>query len=102
MRSKLPHSEVTLRADSLFCLKLAAEAGLGLAALPCYLGETSPALVCVHAPIEAMETDLWILTHDDLRHTARIRAFTEFTAAAFARRRALLEGESARPRSKRK
>jgi DNA-binding transcriptional LysR family regulator len=100
MRSRLPHVEVTLRADSLFGLKLAAQAGLGLAALPCYLGDTSPALVRVHAPIAAMETALWILTHDDLRHTARIRAFTEFAAAAFMRRCALLEGERARPRSK--
>lgn len=100
MRSKVPHAEVTLRADSLFGLKSAAQAGLGLAALPCYLGDTSPALVRVHLPIAAMETALWILTHDDLRHTARIRAFTEFAAAAFIRRRALLEGSHARPRSK--
>jgi hypothetical protein len=28
---------VTLRADSLFAMKRAAEAGLGLAALPCHL-----------------------------------------------------------------
>jgi DNA-binding transcriptional LysR family regulator len=100
MRVELPHSEVTLRADSLLALKLAAEAGLGLAALPCYLGDTSSGLVCVHAPIEAMETELWILTHDDLRDTARIRAFTEFAAKAFTRRRALLEGRQARVRSK--
>ena len=69
-------------------MRQAALAGLGLAALPCYLGDTSPGLLCVHPPIAAMETALWILTHDDLRHTARIRAFTEFAANAFARRRA--------------
>jgi DNA-binding transcriptional LysR family regulator len=100
MRAELPHSEVILRADSLLALKLAAEAGLGLAALPCYLGDTSSGLVCVHAPIKAMETELWILTHDDLRHTARIRAFTEFAAQAFTRHRALLEGRQARVRPK--
>ena len=81
-------------------LKLAAEAGLGLAALPCYLGDTSPHLVCVHAPIKAMETALWVLTHDDLRHTARVHAFTEFAANAFARHRPLLEGKLARVGSK--
>ena len=97
MRSELPESEITLRADSLFGLRQAAQAGLGLAALPCYLGDTAPSLVCMHRPIPAMETALWILTHEDLRHTARIRAFTDFAANAFSRRRSLLEGAQARP-----
>jgi DNA-binding transcriptional LysR family regulator len=97
MRAELPDVDVSLRADSLVAMRQAAQAGLGLAALPCYLGDTSPDLLCVHPPIAAMETALWILTHDDLRHTARIRAFTEFAANAFARRRPLLEGKQARP-----
>jgi DNA-binding transcriptional LysR family regulator len=97
MRSQLPDADISLRADSLVAMRQAAQAGLGLTALPCYLGDTSPDLLCVHPPVAAMETALWILTHDDLRHTARIRAFTEFAANAFARRRPLLEGEQARP-----
>jgi DNA-binding transcriptional LysR family regulator len=100
MRSQLPESEITLRADSFLGLRQAAQAGLGLAALPCYLGDTSSELVCVHRPIAAMETALWILTHEDLRHTARIRAFTEFAANAFGRRRPLLEGAQARKRAR--
>jgi DNA-binding transcriptional LysR family regulator len=98
MRGKLPESEIVLRADSLLALRQAAQAGLGLAALPCYLGDTASDLRCVHRPIPEMETALWVLTHEDLRHTARIRAFTEFAASAFHRRRPLLEGAQARPR----
>jgi len=98
MRTALGGCEVTLRADSLLALRYAAEARLGLVALPCYLGDMSPALVRVHGPVRAMETALWVLTHDDLRHTARVRAFTEHAATALARRRALLEGARARPR----
>jgi DNA-binding transcriptional LysR family regulator len=100
MRSKLPESEIVLRADSLMALRQAAQAGLGLAALPCYLGDTTPDLVCVHRPIPEMETALWILTHEDLRHTARIRAFTEFAAHAIGRWRALFEGAQACPRTR--
>jgi DNA-binding transcriptional LysR family regulator len=100
MRAELPESEVVLRADSLLGMREAARAGLGLTALPCYLGDTSPGLICVHRPIAAMQTALWILTHEDLRRTARIRAFTEFAAKAFARRRPLLEGAEARVRSR--
>ena len=100
MRTEVPDSEITLRADSLVALRQAAQAGLGLAALPCYLGDTSPGLVCVRGPIAAMQTALWVLTHQDLRRTARIRAFTEFATDAFVRRRALLEGVQARPRAR--
>ena len=96
MRAELPDSEVALRADSFVALRQAAQAGLGLAALPCYLGDTSGELVRVHPPIAAMTTALWILTHADLRHTARIRAFTEFAADALGRRRALIEGKQFR------
>jgi len=95
MRSELPESEVVLRADSLLALRQSAEAGLGLAALPCYLGDTAPGLVRVRPPVPAMETALWVLPHDDLRHTARIRAFTEFAATALGRHRELLEGRGA-------
>jgi DNA-binding transcriptional LysR family regulator len=100
MRAALPQSKIALRADSILALSHAARAGLGLVALPCYLGDTSPHLACVHRPIAAMQTALWILTHEDLRHTARIRAFTEFAAGALIRRRPLLEGAEARPRAR--
>jgi hypothetical protein len=43
-----------------------------------------------------MATALWILTHEDLRRTARVRAFTQFAAAALSRQRTLLEGASLR------
>jgi DNA-binding transcriptional LysR family regulator len=99
MRAELRDSEITLRADSLLALRQAAEAGFGLAALPCYLGDMSPGLVCVRPPISAMDTALWILTHEDLRHTARIRAFIEFVAGALSRHRPLLEGDEARSRA---
>jgi DNA-binding transcriptional LysR family regulator len=96
MRAQVPQARITLAANSLMALCQAARAGLGLAALPCYLGDTSPDLVCVHQPIREMETALWILTHADLRRVARVRAFTEFASEAFARRRPLLEGAQAR------
>lgn len=94
MQAKLPKSEIVLRADSLLAMQQAAVAGLGLVALPCYLGDSVPALACVRRPISEMETALWILTHEDLRAAARVRAFTEFAYGAFRKRRALLEGEA--------
>lgn len=92
MRAELPGADIVLRTDSLIAARNAARAGLGLAALPCYLGDTTPGLVRRHDPIAAMETALWVLTHEDLRHQARIRALTDFAVQAFGQKRALLEG----------
>lgn len=36
--------------------------------------------------------DLWLLTHEDLRNTARVRIFLDFMAAALAANADLLEG----------
>jgi len=70
------------RVDSLFGMLAAARDGAGLAVLPCYLGEPDRRLVRVGKAIPALATDLWLLTHPDLRKTARIRAFMDFVANA--------------------
>jgi len=96
MRAELPAAEVALRADSLLSLRQAALAGIGVAALPCYLGDTTPGLRRLEPePVEAMAVSLWVLTHEDLRRTARVGAFTDHVTRALGQRRALIEG--ARP-----
>jgi DNA-binding transcriptional LysR family regulator len=90
-RETLPDVSIAARADSLLALCELAAAGLGVAALPRYLGDLSAGLVRVGTP-DIPPTALWILTHEDLRRSARVRAVTEFMAQAFVRRRALLEG----------
>jgi DNA-binding transcriptional LysR family regulator len=94
MGAALPDAEVVLRADSLLALRQAALAGIGAAALPCYLGDTSAGLLRIGPPVAAMETALWVLTHEDLRRTARVGAFTEFMARFLGAERALFEGRT--------
>ena len=90
-----PTREIAARADSFVTMAALAEAGLGLAALPCYLGDRSATLMRMSQPIEAMRTSLWLLTHEQLRRTARIRTFMEFVGAALRRRKAI-EGQQGR------
>jgi DNA-binding transcriptional LysR family regulator len=71
-------------------LERAARAGLGLAALACFLGDWTPKLVRVLSPQPALAGELWLLTHPDLRRTARVRAFMETLARGLRRER--LEG----------
>jgi len=81
------------RVDSVLGMAAAAAAGAGLAVLPCYLGEENSRLRRVGRPIEELATDLWLLTHPDLRQVVRIRAFLDFAAAALAERQSLLAGQ---------
>jgi DNA-binding transcriptional LysR family regulator len=71
-----------------------ARAGLGLAALPCFLGDRVPELARVLPPEPTLAGELWLLTHPDLRRTARVRAFMETLARGIRRERALLEGDA--------
>jgi DNA-binding transcriptional LysR family regulator len=50
----------------------AAKQGLGVAPLPCFLGDGETRLVRVTEPPEELTRDLWVLTHPDLRNTARV------------------------------
>lgn len=96
MRSALPAVRPAIRTDSLVSLRELCAAGLGLAALPCYLGDSDARLVRVRAPVDEMATALWVLTHPDLARTARVRLFMDRVSASLRRERALLEGQ--RPR----
>lgn len=52
--------------------------GMGFTLMPCYLGDTDDRLVRVDDPLEALTIELWVLTHPDLRHTARVKALIAY------------------------
>jgi DNA-binding transcriptional LysR family regulator len=43
-------------------------------------------------PLPELESELWLITHPDLRNTARVRAFLDFCADEIAKRRHTLDG----------
>ncbi|MEO0956889.1 MAG: LysR family transcriptional regulator [Pseudomonadota bacterium] len=57
-------------------------AGLGVAALPTYLGEGDTDLVRVHDPEDSFTWDLWLLAHPVVRRSARVHAFFDFASSA--------------------
>ncbi len=74
-------------------LQLAAvEAGVGLAALPCALGDVHPELTRLSDPVTAQE--IWVLTHPDLRNAARVRAVMACIVESFQHNEDLLLGRS--------
>lgn len=67
-----------VRVDSVLAMQQAAALGLGAAILPCYLADRDLRLQRLSEPVSEMACDLWLLTHEDLRATARIRTVMEF------------------------
>ncbi|WP_129649520.1 LysR family transcriptional regulator [Peristeroidobacter agariperforans] len=96
MRSEMPSVRPEIRADSLVSLRELCAAGAGLAALPCYLGDSDARLTRIRPPIPAMTTALWILTHPNLARTTRVRLLMDHLSTELGRQRPLLEGQ--RPR----
>lgn len=95
----LPETRPIFRANSVALAIAAAKAGIGLAPLPCGIADLEPDLVRIAPLPDDFTLDLWLLTHEDLRRTARIRAFLDFLAAALAAEAPLLEGQKPRARS---
>jgi DNA-binding transcriptional LysR family regulator len=76
----VPEQAIVFRSSSLINQLGAAAAGMGLAVLPCYLADTEPAVHRILPPIAPLTRELWLITHQDLRQTARVRAFFDFIA----------------------
>ncbi|KAJ56183.1 hypothetical protein ACMU_10550 [Actibacterium mucosum KCTC 23349] len=71
----------------------AAEASLGIAELPCFLGDTNPRLVRVPGTQITGRYDCWVLTHPDLKTTERVRTCVRYLTEALHRHAPLLQGE---------
>jgi DNA-binding transcriptional LysR family regulator len=91
-----PASAFVYRTSSLVNQLVAAKAGIGLAVLPCYLGDREADLArALPGPVPELARELWIVTHTDLKRTARVRAFFELVGEGIAADRALIEGREA-------
>ncbi len=80
------------RANTLLALRDAVAQGLGVAVLPCYVGDPDPALARVGDPIEPLRSELWLVTHPDLQRVARVRAFLDGMRTLLLSLRPMFEG----------
>jgi DNA-binding transcriptional LysR family regulator len=82
-----------LRVSSYPGIYRACAAGLGLAVLPCFVGDDDSALKRVTDLLDDCQTDLWLLTHPDLRNTVRIKAVSQIIQDVLRDALPLLEGK---------
>ena len=90
--SQVDDSCVVLRVDNFTHAAAMARAGLGIALLPTFIEDSLVDLQPLTAPIDALDTPLWLVTHAELRNASRIqvmlRAFGPALANQLARMRA--------------
>jgi DNA-binding transcriptional LysR family regulator len=58
---------------------------MGLAVLPSFMADRDPDLVRVVPPAPGDRMELWLLTHERVRHAPRVRAVMDFLGAALGR-----------------
>jgi DNA-binding transcriptional LysR family regulator len=86
---------------SRFALQLEAIcAGAGLGILPCFVGDTDPALVRLTAPVAELAADQWLLVHPDLKGVSRVRLMMEWIRVTFRESKSALEGQRPSGRSR--
>jgi DNA-binding transcriptional LysR family regulator len=92
VRERVAPERIVYKVNTVLGLTEAVEAGIGIVPLPCFIADARPALVRLAPPNPDFSTGLWLLTHPDLRHSARVRVFLDFLAAEIAKLRKFLEG----------
>ncbi len=97
LAQQLPLEQVTLRFSGLQLVRAACAQGLGLAVLPCFLGDTDAQLVRLGEPLPSCDSELWLLSHPELRETVRVSTLRQWLLQRLAAQRELLAGRSPLP-----
>ena len=93
-----PQAKITMRVDDLYSMYAAVKTGVGIARMPCYLpdvlGDVSVNKLPINLPTS--QWGVWVLSHVDLRNTAKVRCLREFITKRLLQRKSLFEGNESR------
>jgi DNA-binding transcriptional LysR family regulator len=94
IEKSLPKTQHVYRTSELGMMLQMTRQSLGIAQLPCALCDNDPDLYRI--PVAHIEPGwgLWVLTHVDVRSTARVRIFKNFLIAELEKKKKLLEGSN--------
>lgn len=94
LRDNVPDAPVVCRVDTGATMFAATRAGMGLSFLACIHGDAEPGLRRMLPVQEGFGMDLWILSHSDLRSTARVRAFIDVVGDGLIALRSRFDGSA--------
>ncbi|HEY0629684.1 MAG TPA: LysR family transcriptional regulator [Sphingomicrobium sp.] len=76
-------------------LLMAVRSGFGIAVLPCIVADGEPDLIRCIPPRDDHHRQMWLLTHERVRHTPRVRLVIDFLYERLARHVRMLEEKRA-------
>ncbi|MEQ9507244.1 MAG: LysR family transcriptional regulator [Hyphomonas sp.] len=91
-REARPQLDHSFCVDDTSLTAAALKEGLGVGYLPCFMGDSDPALVRFREPEQQHELGLWLLYHRDLRSTKRVILFRQHMQGEIEEIRTLFEG----------
>jgi DNA-binding transcriptional LysR family regulator len=92
LQSVAPNARVAARGTGLPAILMAAKSGAGVAAMPMIVGDDEGDLVRLLGPIPGLPSDIYLLMHEDMKATPRVRAFFDFIISELATVRPILNG----------
>lgn len=94
VRRNVRPERIAFQVNTVLALVEAVGAGLGIGPLPCYVADRRPNLARLAPPDPELAGSLWLLTHEDLRRTPRVRALMDVLVDGIAAERGRLAGEA--------
>jgi DNA-binding transcriptional LysR family regulator len=91
-----PTADVVVRASDVTTLLACVEQNMGITMLPCYIGDSAPSLRRLDLRLTPSTWGVWVLSHVDLRATARVRACREFLVDIIEQQRPVIAGTQSR------
>jgi len=95
--SVAPEAKIAARCNSMTALRAAGRSGVGLISLPVTIGDSEPDLCRVFGPIEGLSTDFYLLIHEEMKNSQRVRALFDFIIDGIAMVRPILSGQGGMP-----
>ena len=91
-RQACPNQEHNFFVDDTLLTLAALQQGIGLAYLPCFMGDGDQRLERYRPPDRTHDLGLWLVYHPDLRRSRRVRLFRDHMVAQIGLQRSLFEG----------
>lgn len=93
VRERVGAGQIAYTINTVLGIAEAVENGVGVGALPCFIGDARSGLVRLSGPQPEFATGLWLLTHPDVKNSPRVRVFMDFAARELTRLKPMIEGE---------